>query len=288
MNRRWIGVALVLALVAVMPLVGGDAKVKIEKKIVYGKGGDVDLELDLATPTAGKGPFPAIICIHGGGWKGGSRQQLTPLTELFAKSNFVSVTISYRFAPKHKFPAQIEDCKAAVRFLRANAEKYNIDPNRIGVVGFSAGGHLSCLLGAGKEADDLEGTGGNPKQSSKVQAVVSYFGPTDMTTKTWTNDIENLFFIPFLGGRFEEKMDLYRMCSPIVYCTKDSPPFLFFHGTKDVLVGIHHSEKMTKKLVEVGASAELVTMTGEGHGWGGEKLTKTLDQTVQFFKDKLK
>jgi acetyl esterase/lipase len=288
MRLRSIGLGIVIAFFAALPLQAGDAKIKSEEKIVYGKGDDVDLELDLAMPAEGKGPFPAIVCIHGGGWKGGSRQALVPLTEVFAKKNFVAVTISYRFAPKYQFPAQIEDCKAAVRWMRANADKYNIDPKRIGAVGFSAGGHLSCLLGAAEETAGLEGKGGNPKQSSKVQAVVSFFGPTDFTTKTWSKDIENAFFVPFLGGNFEEKKDQYRKCSPIIYCSKDNPPFLFFHGTKDPLVGIEHSQKMTKRLRELGVSAELVTMEGDGHGWGGEKLTKTLDQTVKFFKDKLK
>jgi acetyl esterase/lipase len=284
MRRSWI---LLAALLVVTPIHAGDAKIKTEKKLVYGKADDVDLELDLAMPADGKGPFPAIVCIHGGGWKAGNRKDLTALTEHFAKHGFVAVTVSYRFAPKYKFPAQIEDCKASVRWLRANAEKYKINPDRIGAVGFSAGAHLSCLLGAADEKAGLEGKGGNPKQSTKVQAVVSFFGPTDFTQKTWSKDIENIFFVPFLGGTFEEKKDAYRQCSPIVYCTKDAPPFLFFHGTKDPLVGIVHSEKMAKKLTDLGVSAELVTMQGDGHGWGGDKLTKTIDQTTRFFKDKL-
>jgi acetyl esterase/lipase len=279
-------IAIMLPFLAITPLYAGDAKIKTEKKIVYGKGGDVDLELDLAMPV-GKGPYPAVVCIHGGGWKAGSRQSLNGLTELLAKNNFVAVTITYRFAPKYRFPAQIEDSKAAVRWLRANAEKYQVNPDRIGAVGFSAGAHLSCLLGSADEKAGLEGKGGNPKQSTKLQAVVSYFGPTDFTEKTWTSDIENNFFIPFLGGKFEEKRDLYRQYSPIIYCNKQCPPFLFFHGDKDLLVGIEHSQKMSKRLQGLGVSAELVTMPGDAHGWGGEKLTKTLNQTVSFFKDKL-
>ncbi len=284
MRRCWI---ILITLLVVTPLHAGDAKIKTEKKLVYGKGDDVDLELDLAMPADGKGPFPAIVCLHGGGWKAGNRKDLAALTEHFAKNGFVAVTVSYRFAPKYKFPAQIEDCKASVRWLRANADKYKINPDKIGAVGFSAGAHLSCLLGAADEKAGLEGKGGNPKQSSKVQAVVSFFGPTDFSTKTWTNDVENIFLIPFLGGKFEDKKEAYRQVSPIVYCTKDCPPFLFFHGTKDPLVAISHSEKMAKKLTDLGVSAELVTMQGDGHGWGGDKLTKTIDQTTRFFKDKL-
>ncbi|HZZ80063.1 MAG TPA: prolyl oligopeptidase family serine peptidase, partial [Gemmataceae bacterium] len=125
------------------------------------------------------------------------------------------------------------------------------------------------------------------KQSTKIQAVCSYFGPTDFVEKTWSNDIENIFFIPFIGGKFEEKKDVYRKCSPIIYCSKQAPPFLFFHGDKDALVGIEQSRKMSKRLTDFGVSAELVTMEGAGHGWGGEKMTKTVNQTIRFFKDKL-
>ena len=286
--RRWLPVAVVLTIINAAPVVAGETKIKTESKIVYGKGEDVNLELDLAMPADGKGPYPAIVCVHGGGWKAGSRQSLSKLTEILAKKNFVAVTVTYRLAPKHQFPAQIEDCKAAVRWLRGNADKYNINPERVGAIGFSAVGHLSCLLGAADPSAGLEGNGGNPKQSSKVQAVVSFFGPTDFTTKTWNDTVENLFFVPFLGGKFDEKKDLYRKCSPLVYCTKEAPPFLFFHGAKDTLVSIDHSEKMSKKLREVGASAELVTLADEGHGWGGEKLTKTLDQSIRFFEEKLR
>jgi acetyl esterase/lipase len=265
-----------------------DAKIKTEKNIVYGKGDDAELQLDLAMPAEGKGPFPAVVCVHGGGWRQGNRQQLQGLTEMLAKHNFVAVTVSYRLTDKSRFPAQIEDCKASVRWLRANAEKYNVNPDKIGAVGFSAGGHLVSLMGAADDKAGLEGNGGNPKLSSKVQAVVSFFGPTDFVEKTWSNDVENLFLIPFIGGKYEDKKAEYRKASPIVYCTKETPPFLFFHGTKDALVGIEHSQKMEKELKRLGVSAELVTMEGDGHGWGGEKLTRTLNQTVKFFEEKLR
>jgi acetyl esterase/lipase len=290
MRRFSLAFGLLFAIVVVWPLQGGNDKdkIKTEKNIVYGKGDDVDLELDLAMPAQGKGPFPAIVCIHGGGWRAGDRKQLGKLTQDLAKENFVAVTISYRFAPKYKFPAQIEDCKAAVRFLRANAAKYNIDPDQIGAVGFSAGAHLSCLLGTADEKAGLEGKGGNPKQSSRVQAVVSYFGPTDFTTKNWDANVETNFLIPFMGGKYEEKKDVYRKCSPITYCSKDDPPFLFFHGTKDPLVGLEQSERMAKALKDVGVSAEVVVMEGDGHGWSGEKAAKTQAQTIEFFRAKLK
>jgi acetyl esterase/lipase len=281
-------VAGLLVLLFVPQTRGGDAGIKVERDLVYGKGGDVDLQLDLAVPAEGKGPFPTIVCVHGGGWRGGKRQDVGQLTQLLAKKNFVAATVTYRLAPKYQFPAQIEDCKAAVRWLRANADKYRIDADRIGAVGFSAGGHLVCLLGAADDKAGLEGAGGNPSQSSRVQAVVSFFGPTDFTDRNWDKSAEDFFLVPFLGGSFEDKKEAYRKASPIVYATADDPPFLFFHGTKDKLVGIDQSEKMNKKLQAAGVSARLVTMQDEGHGWGGAKMTQSLDQTVHFFEEKLR
>jgi acetyl esterase/lipase len=265
---------------------GDDAPVKIERDLVYGKGGDVDLKLDMARPM-GSDPYPAIVCLHGGGWKSGKRQDLDSLMQTLARHNFVAVTVSYRLTSQAPFPAQIEDCKAAVRWLRAHAATYHVRPDRIGAVGFSAGAHLACLLGAADATAGLEGKGGNADKSSRLQAVVSYFGPTDFSIKTWTKPVEDFFLVPFLGGPFEERRGAYAQASPMRYVSADDPPFLFFHGAKDTLVGIDNSEKMSKKLGEAGVAADLVTLPDEGHGWGGAKMTKTVAQTVRFFEDKL-
>src|SRR5262249_2514863 len=186
------------------------AEVVVERDLVYGKGSDTELQLDLAMPKNGAGRFPAIVCIHGGGWVSGNRQDLTKSVEILAGRGYVAVTISYRLAPAARFPAQIEDCKAAVRWLRAHAREDKINPERIGVVGYSAGAHLACLLGTTDKNDGLEGAGGNPEQSSRVQAVVSFFGPTDLTRKDWTKEAEEKFLVPFLGGKIADKPDLYR------------------------------------------------------------------------------
>lgn len=259
-----------------------------KKDLVFGKGGGEDLQLNLALPSKGNGPYPAIVCVHGGGWKAGNRNDLNLLIGLLAERGFVAATVSYRLAPKYRFPAQIEDCKAAVRWLRANAKQYNLNPDRIGAVGFSAGGHLVSLLGAADKNDGLEGSGGSPDQSSRVQAVVNFFGPTDFINKTWTEKIEKDYFIGFLGDTYDNARDLYQKASPLHYVTKDDPPFLFFHGDKDTLVDIHHSKIMDGKLRETGVVSQLVIMKGQAHGWMGEPLLKSLDQTAKFFEEKLK
>jgi acetyl esterase/lipase len=287
MKRKLI---LLIAFLAVPAPVRADKSqpaARVERGLVYGKGGDKALKLDLALPR-GKGPFPAVVCIHGGGWRGGRRQDLSPLIGTLAAHGFVAATVSYRLSPAAKFAAQIKDCKAAVRWLRANARKYHNDPHHIGAVGFSAGGHLVSLLGTARKKDGLEGNGGNPDESSRVQAVVSFFGPTNFNTKDWSEDVERTFLIPVLGATYREKPELYRRLSPINYVSKDAPPFLFFHGTEDGLVGLRHSRQLAEKLKQAGVSAQVVELKGEGHGWGGKKLSQTIDQTIAFFDKHLK
>ena len=196
------------------------------------------MQLNLAMPAKGDGPFPAIVCLHGGGWRAGKRQDLDKAVELFASRGFVAVTATYRLAPAAKFPAQVQDCKAAVRWLRANAKKYKVDPKHIGAVGASAGVHLASLLGTTRKKDGFEGKGGHAEQSSAVQAVVNFFGPTNFNDKDWSEDVEKYFLIPILGASYKDRPQRYRQLSPINYVSRETPPFLFFHGTRDPLVGL--------------------------------------------------
>jgi acetyl esterase/lipase len=260
-----------------------------ESDIVFGKGGNTDLKLDLAMPGDGAGPFPAVVCIHAGGWIGGKRQEMSQTIRTLAGRGYVAVSPDYRLATAQaRFPAQVEDCKAAVRWLRANAAKYKIDPDHIGAVGFAAGGHLACMLGVTDKDDGLEGSGGNAEASSRVQAVVSFFGPTDLTAKDWGLDVSARNLIPLLGGTAAEKPDAYRKASPLTYAGKNTAPLLLFHGASDKMVPVDQSRRLAEKVESAGGDARLVVVEGEGHGFRPEKLLQCLGKMVTFFDERLK
>jgi acetyl esterase/lipase len=261
---------------------------EVRPGLVFGKAGDVTLLLDLAMPAEGEGPFPAIVCVHGGGWVAGDRRQMAQTIEVLARRGYVAVAPDYRLAPAHTFPAQVEDCKCAVRWLRANAKKYRVDPDRIGVMGLAAGGHLACLLGVTGRADGLEGGGGHAEASSSVQAVVSFFGPTDLTQPAWDKEVVEKNLVPLLGGTYKEQPERYRKASPLLYPCRGAPPFLFLHGSEDRVVPLRHSEELAAKLREAGGSARVLPLEGEGHGLRSKNLLRAIDEMLTFFDETLK
>lgn len=268
------------------------AEVITEQDIVYGKGGDVDLKLDLARPKEGDGPFPGLILIHGGGWSAGKRQDFTSLARQAAERGYVAVTITYRLTepdPKTKagkvpFPAQIEDCKCAVRWLKANAEKYRVDANRIGVGGASAGGHLSLLVGLTDASSKLEGSGGNADQSSRVNAVVNMFGPTEMV-ECWKVGPRARPAIQALIGTPEGAPDAFKAASPVTYVTDDDPPVLTLHGAADTLVPPSQAQVLDDAMRLSRAKHELLILEGQGHGFTGDSQKKAME-TMWTFLDK--
>lgn len=272
-------------------------KIILEDDITYGKAGETELKLDLARPQ-GDGPFPAIVFIHGGGWHAGNRQSYRGQIQEAAKRGYVAATITYRLmqfdqAKKETttattiFPAQIHDAKAAVRWVRASAKKYHVDPERIGVTGASAGGHLSLLVGLTDAAAKLEGDSGNPDESSRVQAVVNVFGPTDMAACYKKSSVAWIFRL-FLGGTPDEAAERYAAASPITYVSKDDPPVLTLHGDQDALVPVEQAQALDEKMQAVGASHTLRIFKGQGHGFGGEDGKKAADATWEFFAKHLK
>jgi acetyl esterase/lipase len=263
------------------------AEVLFEKDVVYGTGGGEELKLNLARPKEASGPLPCIVFIHGGGWAAGNKDGHNAQIQEVARKGCISATVGYRFAPKHRFPAQIEDVKCAIRFLRANAERYSIDKDRIGAVGFSAGAHLSMLLGTMDKGDGLEGEGGNPDQSSKVNAVVAWFGPTDFSTKDWP-DASRKLVEQFLGGTLEEKPDVFKRASPVTYVNAGDAPTLIIQGTKDRLVPYTQAYLMIDALQKAGVPGRLDMILGADHGWGGQELQRTADETYAFFEQYLR
>jgi acetyl esterase/lipase len=245
-----------------------EIEIEFRRDVVYGTGGGEDLLLDLAMPKGLTQPVAGIVWIHGGAWRGGSKNEFEKLIRDSARAGYVAISINYRLAPKHIFPAQIEDCKCAVRWFRANAEKLQVDPQRIGVVGASAGAHLAMMLGAMDSADGLEGEGGSPEASSRVQAVVSYAGPTDLSVEFPAASKE--LVAAFLGGPQKEKQDAARRASPVTYVNGGDPPMLLIQGTKDPLVPHDQAIRMAESLTKAGVPGRVELLVGEGHGWPKE------------------
>ncbi len=260
-------------------------EIEFTKDIVYGHAGEQDLKLNLATPKGLTHPAPAVVWIHGGAWRGGKREDFDGVIRQSAEHGYVSVSISYRLVPKHLFPAQIEDCKCAVRWLRENAKRLNVDPDRIGVVGASAGAHLAMLLGAMDSGDGLEGQGGSANQSSRVQAVVSFCGPTNLQSDF--PDASKNLVADFVGGPAKEKADVAKAASPISYVNKDDPPMLLIQGTKDPLVPHDQAVQMVEALTAAGVPGRVELLIGEGHGWPGQH-ERVMAATFTFLDEYLK
>lgn len=258
-----------------------DDKTYIEEDdIVYGMGGDIELKLDLARPSSGKGPFPALIFLFGGGYYSGNRAAFRLEAFEAAKRGFVAVTIDYRLTNvredgnvKYPFPSQVHDAKCAVRWLKANARKYKIDKNHIGVVGFSAGGNLALMIGLTDPSDGLEGECGKMKYSSRLQAVVNLAGSADMAMNY---KLYPLYIKPLLGGVPEEMPERYSEASPLTYVSYDDPPVLSICGSIDRV--LPQEEFLDKKMKEAGASHTLVVINDAGH---------SVSQLVDFSMDNL-
>ena len=243
-------------------------EITVTRDIEYGRIGDRPLLLDIYTPEKPIiSPMPAVIWIHGGGWRSGNKS--TNKIKLLAKYGFFGVSIEYRLSGEAQFPAAVEDCKCAVRWLKANAEEYNVDPDRIGVWGGSAGGHLSLMVACADEEAGLEGNGGWEGISSRVQAACSYWGPADFIS--WyespeTRPTNDTAPIQFLGGTIEEKYDAYWLASPVNHVTVDDPPLLLVHGDLDPVVPFEQSVIMNQAYRKAGLEVTLVEVTGAGHG----------------------
>lgn len=243
--------------------------------------------LDLTIPATALKPAPLIVFIHGGGWlKGTKRPGVAPLV---VPHGYACASINYRLTDEAIFPAQIYDCKAAIRFLRAHAGEYNIDPDHIGVWGISAGGHLAALLGTTNGDKALEGDEGNLATSSDVQAVADWCGPTDLVSAVKQAKPDNLAKLSspdgvlarLLGGLPDQHPDLAKQASPVDHVSKKmagGPPFFILHGDADNVVPFEQSEELYEKLRGVGAPVEMQAVNDAGHDLSskeGFELTRT-------------
>ena len=255
--------------------------ISAETNIVYGKGGDRDLQLDLYRPKKADQPLPLIIFIHGGGWKGGQRTDMSYYCLRFAEKGYITATISYRFSKEAPFPAAVQDTKCAIRFLRANAAKFGIDPDKIAVSGNSAGGHLSLMAGYSSDVPGLEGDGGNAGVSSRVQVVVDFYGPVDLTTEFAR---QQGVVKDFLGKKtWEEDPEIYKQASPITCLTQDDPPTLIFHGTIDNIVPVEQADQLEKRLKELGIPCLYERIEGWPHTMD---LARSINDRCCYFMDK--
>jgi acetyl esterase/lipase len=265
--------------------------VKVERDLEYARVGDTPILLDIYRPEKAGEPLPLIVWVHGGGWRNGSKggSMAIPLSG----RGYVVASIDYRLTGVAKFPAQIEDCRAAIRWLRASASKYGIDPKRIGVWGASAGGHLVSLLGTAGDVTTWDSVGGNTDQSSRVQAVCDFYGPSNLFSERFV-EARNGGDPPMLrlfGGPVEELKEKARRGSPVTYVSADDPPFLIVHGDKDNLVPINQSEQLEQALKKAGVEATFLLVKNGGHGFGPESEPSPeaiREQVISFFDRHLK
>lgn len=268
------------------------AGVKAQRDLVYVEGGHERHKLDLYLPEKAGGPLPLIIWVHGGGWQNGSKDGCPPLRSGYVAKGYAVASINYRLSGHAVFPAQIEDCKAAIRWLRAHAREYSLDPARFGVWGSSAGGHLVALIGTSGGVKEFD-VGANLDQSSRVQAVCDYYGPTDFTVFVTTPGYESHATeaspeAKLIGGAVMQNKDKAARVNSISYVTKDDPPFLIVHGDKDPTVPINQSQLLFEALKKTEVSAHFHTIHGAGHGGPGFAGKNIDDMVSAFFDERLK
>jgi acetyl esterase/lipase len=265
---------------------------RVISDVEYCTGGGQPLLMDVFIPNhRARYPTPVVVWIHGGGWERGDKNGNSG-AKLLANDGFVTASLFYRLSGEWPFPADIEDCKCAVRFLRANAAKYGIDNQHIGVAGASAGAHLAELVATAHEEAGLEGQGGWPNVSSRVQAATAYYGVSDFTVGAMQfQHRTGQVVVKLFRGTEKEKPELYRKASPILYVSKDDPPLLLVHGEEDDLVPVDQSTRMAEAYRRVGLPVELIVVKHAGHDFVpvgdapvSPSIEKIRQQTVKFFE----
>lgn len=258
---------------------------RIEKDIAYlapDRKEKADLYLPASNPSGAR--RPAVVIIHGGGWTGGDKgaaREINIGTNL-ALNGYVGLSINYVLASTNKgtakatWPQNLHDCMTAVRWLRKNAERLQVNPERIGVIGGSAGGHLAAMLAVIGGKDGLDPQGPYGEFSCRVQCAVDLYGPADLSGR---------LHLTMLGRSSEEAPELYRAASPVTYVDKLDPPILIVHGTADKTVDVAQSRLFAAKLKEAGARHELVIVEGAPHTFHLQPKQRDLRPVVLGFFD---
>jgi acetyl esterase/lipase len=271
-----------IAIVAALAVHAHAQAALAEYDIPYITNGHERQKLDLYLPATGAN-LPLIVWIHGGGWWLGDKSEC-PLIDL-TRGGFAIAGVGYRLSQHAPFPAQIEDCKGAIRWLRAHAAEYRIDPEKIGVWGASAGGHLAALVGTSGGTMEFD-VGGNVGVSSRVQAVCDWCGPTDFShffdgqPADANSDLHDMF-TSLLAGTIEQRGGLVQRANPIAFISSDDPPFLIMHGNLDGIVPISQSQLLADALGSAGVPVEFTVVPGAGHAFSSAALTA---KVVAFFK----
>lgn len=263
-----------------------DTEGKVIKDIVFATASKKDLKLDLYLPKGNEKPN-LVIYIHGGGWRAGSKKSVD--VKWLVEYGYAVASISYRLVDTAIFPAQIYDCKAAVRWCRANGDKYGFKAKKIVVSGSSAGGQLAALLGTSAGISSLEGPIGNHlDQSSRVQGVIDFYGATDFVLRSKTqpkraNEVGSVVY-NYFGGGADKKVEVAKAASAAYHVTKDDPPFLVFHGDKDNVVLIDQSEKITEVYRKENLPIKFKVLKGAGHGGKRFYGEETRDDVLKFLE----
>jgi acetyl esterase/lipase len=276
-----------IAALLLLPLVScGQAPpqdIQVHSDLSYAVTKEARQTLNIYQPkTPSKDPRPLIVFIHGGGWEAGNKNNPGFLYQLLNDGRYVGASVGYRLTDTAAWPAQIHDCKAAIRWLRGHADKYGIDPKRIAVFGISAGGHLVSMLGTSGDIPELEGKiGEHLDQSSRVSAVVNFCGPANFNTFAGKGsnidpNSPNNAIGKLLGGPLSEKTDIAKAASPITYISKDDPPFLHIHGTADNLVPYAQVQEFDKALESAQIPSTILTGQGGPHVFGSAQLIRQI------------
>lgn len=270
----------------------GPYPVEVAQDITYARVDHTGLRLDLYFPVGAPSPRPAILALHPGGWNDFAKSTIAGMSRTLATNGFVVAAIDYRLSPAAPWPACLEDCKEAVRWLRVHAGRYGIDPGFIGAIGDSAGGHLALMLGVTSPEDGFEGQTAFPETSSRIQAAASYYGPTDLTEMLGV-EVSSSTVPRLIGSTLRESPEAYRGASPMSYITPGDTPVLLVHGKKDALVGYGQSLRFAQALQGVGGEAVVLGVENADHlllRKGGRlhpSLTEVDRRVVEFFRSHL-